>query len=633
MKPILYRPDIDGLRAAAILLVLFYHAFPRVLPGGYLGVDVFFVISGYLITAICMSELKSGAFSTLDFYNRRAVRILPALILVLVSTWLLGLALLPADDFQRLGKHIFSSAFFFSNFMLLSESGYFDLSSLYKPLLHLWSLAIEEQFYLLWPLVLAIFLRFKASIFKIALMVLILSSLVLNIVLKHYNPEMAFYFTPSRFWEILIGVFVAQQKIPSIDSPRRAYLSAVAVVLILLSLFMTSRFIPVAIFSTCGTGLLIYLQGGTAVHRLLSWRPLVYIGRISYPLYLWHWPLLSFAYIVYPSEVPIAVVFSILVSTFVLAALTNSMVEKPVKIWMLYLQKKSRYGPIGVALLFLSVVGLAGFATSRGNFLTSEQLKSKPLIDHYSQYSITWKCFVDADFGLQDLPKECVEKIGSSKVFVWGDSYSAHTIQGLEKFFYMHNSSFSVAHLSASLCPPILGINVPGRRSCREFNDFVFQNLQRVPPDVVILIANWKMALGYLPKQAPFDGLLATVEKLEGLGARVFVVGQFPMWQRPLYKLAAQALTTSGYIPDYFPRESIAENVFNAEEKLVESFGSHNSEFIPLLPHFCNHQGCTTYIESSGLKELQTYDLGHLTKPASEFVGHLIGSRVLSKQK
>ena len=202
-----YRKDIDGLRAIAVLSVVIFHAFPKLIPGGFVGVDVFFVISGFLITGIILEELKNNAFSLIDFYKRRIKRIFPALIVILIFVLALGWLILLPKDYEQVGLHAGASGLFVTNFVLFHELGYFNNDSITKPLLHLWSLAVEEQFYLFWPLILIIF-RSSIKIF-IATIFIFLLSLVFSVIFQDINPEGNFFLPFGRFWELMSGSILA----------------------------------------------------------------------------------------------------------------------------------------------------------------------------------------------------------------------------------------------------------------------------------------------------------------------------------------------------------------------------------------------------------------------------------------
>jgi peptidoglycan/LPS O-acetylase OafA/YrhL len=335
-----YRPDIDGLRAVAVLSVVAFHAFPDYIAGGFVGVDVFFVISGYLITSILVKQHRAAKFSFGDFYSRRARRILPALCLVLLACLLFGyLALLP-DEFANLGRHMAAAAAFAANLSFWQEAGYFAPASEFQPLLHLWSLGIEEQFYLVWPLVLAFAWRRKYNVLQ-GVLFLTAASFAANLVLTHIDSTAAFYFPLSRFWELGLGcalaVVASDPGSVHILPPRLArYSPIVGVGLIGLSLFIYDHKTPfpgiAAVVPTLGA--LAVLAGGEDSwfrRRVLASRFMVFIGLISYPLYLWHWPILSFEAILHSgTPQPIYRVAAILLS-FLFAVLTYRLLELPIR--------------------------------------------------------------------------------------------------------------------------------------------------------------------------------------------------------------------------------------------------------------------------------------------------------------
>jgi peptidoglycan/LPS O-acetylase OafA/YrhL len=332
-----YRADIDGLRAIAVLSVVVFHAFPGAFPGGFIGVDVFFVISGFLISTIIFSNLERGSFSFRKFYDRRITRIFPALLLVLSASLAFGwFALLP-DEFAQLGKHMAGGAGFFSNFLLRGESGYFDNAAETKPLLHLWSLAIEEQFYLFWPLLLSFvhrrgwgFLGITASIAAV--------SFAANIHSVASDPIGAYYLPLPRFWELMLGGLLAGCVLDHawiVDQYRTLQSWAGALLLVLgLIVIGQGRSFPGwwALLPTMGTVLVI--SGGQDAwfnQRVLANKCLVWFGLISYPLYLWHWPLLSFARVVDESALSPWIRLALIGSAVLLAWLTYRFVEQPLR--------------------------------------------------------------------------------------------------------------------------------------------------------------------------------------------------------------------------------------------------------------------------------------------------------------
>ena len=357
----LYRPDIDGLRAVAVLSVVIFHAFPEYLGGGFIGVDVFFVISGFLITSLILREQKEERFSLRHFYARRIRRIFPALSLVLGFGLIAGWICLNFMEYKQLTKHTGSSAIFITNFMLLREAGYFDNAADTKPMLHLWSLAIEEQFYLAWPLVLMFFKRLPRWLFPV-LVVLLLSSLTysLSLVFKG-DLEHDFYSPLSRSWELLLGASLAfgVSRQAAIPTAWRNMAGWVGFVLVFMSACFLDKSMPFpgywALPPTLGAALILFAGMQSNVNRvLLASRPLVVIGLISYPLYLWHWPLLSFARILESQTPGPELRLALVLLSFILAWGTYRFIEKPIRFSDRYPRAVLWLGLWMVAVLLMS---------------------------------------------------------------------------------------------------------------------------------------------------------------------------------------------------------------------------------------------------------------------------------------
>lgn len=340
-----YRPDIDGLRAIAVGAVIGFHAFPSRISGGFVGVDIFFVISGFLISSIILKSAAAGNFSVIDFYSRRIKRIFPALIVMLASCLLVGWTLLFPDELKQLGKHAFSANFFVLNFVLWSEAGYFDNASELKPLLHLWSLSIEEQFYTLWPLFLVFFVkRGRPWIFILVLTLLSFFLCVSGLFGKVAN----FYVPLTRAWELLCGGLLAsiqthaslQQRIfpnrPALQRTLAETFSVIGIVLLGLGIFSLDNTTPFpgwsSLLPVIGAVLLIASGPATLINRyILSNRLAVFIGLISYPLYLWHWPFLSFLKITDGLVLSRTTRLAAILLAVIFAALTYLLVEKPLR--------------------------------------------------------------------------------------------------------------------------------------------------------------------------------------------------------------------------------------------------------------------------------------------------------------
>ena len=396
-----YRAEIDGLRAFAVLSVFAFHAFPGKLKGGFIGVDIFFVISGFLITSHILEKLDKGEFSFLDFFQRRIRRIFPSLIAVLSVSLVFGWFVLLSDEHALLGKHIASGAVFISNFVFADEAGYFDTAQELKPMLHLWSLAVEEQFYILWPLVLWIAWKLNFNLFVLTLIVFSASFLA-NIVWVDIKPTETFFWPFGRFWELFSGSLLAwfmvskqkhlsyqrgmqvwtdkhtYHKVSTVLQPSmmRNLSSLFGMLLLALGVLIINKELPFpsfwALLPIFGALLVIYGGSQTRLSRLfLTNRLSIWFGLISYPLYLWHWPILSYLHII-EDMTPhrnsrIAAVF---LSIF-LAWVTYIFVEKPIRFGKL--KEPIRTLSLIVAMTF---VGAVGFIFSNADFKESKTVDS-----------------------------------------------------------------------------------------------------------------------------------------------------------------------------------------------------------------------------------------------------------------
>jgi len=337
-----YRADVDGLRALAVLAVVAFHATPLLLPGGFLGVDVFFVISGYLISGLILAQLRAGSFTMSGFYLRRARRILPALLLMLFVTSLLSLAILMPDELQNFAKLLLGSVGFVPNLVLLSETGYFDVGAHMKPLLHMWSLGVEEQFYFVWPIFLMLMARLNRPVLTLMLIaVLAVLSFAAHLIIFRESPQSGFYLPYTRFWELMIGAAVAAMPAgAALFRGSRGFHSAISVLgVLLIAAAMTGDVHEklgafVGVPATLGAAMFIIAGPQALPNRTaFSWRPVVYVGLISYPLYLWHWPLLSFLRIVDIEDLATYRMLRLLMVALAiaLAILTYHLVERPVR--------------------------------------------------------------------------------------------------------------------------------------------------------------------------------------------------------------------------------------------------------------------------------------------------------------
>ena len=430
-----YRPDIDGLRAIAVLSVVLYHYFPIWVKGGFMGVDIFFVISGFLISTIIFSSLDAGKFSFLEFYGKRIRRIFPALAFLLLSCLVAGWFLFLKDEYVALTKHIACGVAFVSNFCLWQESGYFDTSADTKPLLHLWSLGIEEQFYLAWPFL--VFIAWKLRFNKIYPILLIAgASFLLNILRIDGHAVEVFYSPLSRFWELSIGSLLAYliiykpNFISNVKYKNTQSLFGIALILIGLALITKDDLFPgwLALFPAIGTFFIISAGSKAWINRnILSNKILVWFGLISFPLYLWHWSIVSFATIlesVFPTrEIRICLVFV----SIIMAWLTYKLVEKPIRYG-----KNTRANTVMLCVVMLAILGSALYANQSKNLRVYFQIDEK-LLEPFN-WKVEWEhepsCnakFPDHSTCLQTFPDRKPDAV------IIADSHANHYYIGISE--------------------------------------------------------------------------------------------------------------------------------------------------------------------------------------------------------
>lgn len=460
-----YRADIDGLRAVAIISVLVFHAFPDVLPGGFVGVDIFFVISGYLITRIIHRAQLRGSFSLQIFYIHRVRRILPALIVVIAACLLAGKYVLLSEEFRSLGAHTFAGSVYLSNLLLITESGYFDVASSNKPLLHLWSLSVEEQFYLLWPLLIILAVKWGISVQRLILTLLI-TSFVFNVLSIDTWPTGTFYSPFARAWELLSGSGLAVLELNRSrcrDARNGNLLASVGLALITWSLIAGSKGMPMpgwwAVLPTAGAACLIAAGDEAWLNqRILKNRILVFVGLISYPLYLWHWPLLSFAQIVEGQQPDVLIRLTLIAIGGLLAWLTYWLIEKPIR-------HLSSWRMAASLIAALSMTGLLGAVVYlNAGFPKEGALKSAS--DARFEEEQKWNT------GAWSTQNQCPESFDRNSYFycvindpqkpptalLVGDSNANHFYPGLSSLYARHHEN--LLNLGKAACPPLFGIRV-----------------------------------------------------------------------------------------------------------------------------------------------------------------------------
>ena len=648
-----YRADVDGLRAVAILGVILFHANLGV-PGGFAGVDVFFVISGFLITRIVTSEITAGSFSLLRFWERRARRILPALAVVVVACLVAGYFLLLPFGFEVLGQTALSVVLLSSNFFFWKTNNYFSPDAKENPLLHTWSLGVEEQFYLLYPLLLLLLLPRGKVMAVVGLSALCAASLWCSVSWVSSHPVAAFYLLPSRAWEMGLGGLVALHEC-RIRGWKREYLSWGGLLAVVASFALLSRYTPFpgwsALPAVAGTALVIWsgsgLAGNTrppAPNRLLSLQPLVFIGLISYSLYLWHWPFFAFHRYLFGQPAPAGLGLLYLVCALALSVASYRWIEQPIRRKVLLPDRKAVFwfwagstaaiAALGFLLAFTD--GWPGRISPQAREF--ESLQGQPR-NAFFQAGPEGAHVMQASLGAADLP---------AKVFVWGDSHAMALAPALDAAG--KELDVSVATRAMQGNAPVLGWTIGpsesrGGLEMAAFNKRVFSEIQERAAsgelDVVVLVFRWAT---YVQREPPLeqydplpgfeDALLETVRKLDDLGVQVVVLLEPPAFPVPVPK----ALALHDFIGTPAPSLS-AENVrafTNPYQGLIESLksGGEKVTLLDLSPALTTGDGAIRAVDDDGaLLYSDDHHLSYrgavkMTAPLRDTIGSLLRTDV-----
>jgi peptidoglycan/LPS O-acetylase OafA/YrhL len=491
-----YRADIDGIRAIAVGGVVVFHAFPSLLPGGFVGVDVFFVISGYLISSIIFNSLTHNSLSFAEFYARRIKRLFPALIVVFAASIVFGWFFLLPHELYHLSRQIVGGASFLANFLFYFDSGYFDTDAVTKPMLHLWSLAIEEQFYIVWPAIVAL-LWIRRRLLVPSILTILGISFGLSLYLSWQSSDAAFYLPIARAWELLLGSVLAyltlQGRSVQISPDIQSLLGLALLASAFLLIDKTSTFPGLwALLPTFGAFFLISAGKGAWFNRhILSNRLLVSLGLISYPLYLWHWPLLSFAIIVeggYPSRLARVL---LLVAAVVLSYLTYRYIERRgTSINLISLM--AAFLLMGSALMmFSSSIERPIYGVVRTPPPVTSPSLSREVFERASCSS------ADLPEGLRSLCLFSVNKGSDVQIIVWGDSHAASWAPAFAQLAL--DTGYGVTVLSNPGCAPIIGVWQPmhsgKNQQCDEvgYSDSILMQIAELRPRMVVLAARWDL--------------------------------------------------------------------------------------------------------------------------------------------
>jgi peptidoglycan/LPS O-acetylase OafA/YrhL len=531
-----YRADIDGLRALAIIPVVLFHAGYGLFSGGFVGVDVFFVISGYLITSILIKDMKGKGFSLSRFYERRARRILPAYIFMMVVVTFCGYYLFLASEFKSLAESALASLSFVSNFFFWKNSGYFSIQAESSPFLHTWSLSVEEQFYIFFPLGLMFLYKYfnEKIIYSLIIAVLGLSFMI-SVAGMEYSISAVFYLLPSRAWELLVGAVIATGILPNLKNKAiNESLSLIGFLMILSAMFLYTKntIFPgkAALLPAVGTGLIIYsglIEKRTCIGNLLSLKPFVIIGGFSYSLYLWHWPIFVFMKNIYGELVPSHVVVAAVLISFLCAWASLHMIEKPFLTKRILPRKKpllvvSVFSLVSAMAICLILILSNGFPDRFDEKVLSAELALNDFsqrrkdchIEKRNSISYDDKCIFGGD-------------VNPTYAF-WGDSHSVELSDSLGG--EAKTIGISGVHISYSSCPPSQGFSWLSRPMCGVHNSEVLDGLIKDNNiKTVFLIARYN---SYVRDQemtkSMLEGFEETIKSLQTSGKKVVVIYPIP---------------------------------------------------------------------------------------------------------
>jgi peptidoglycan/LPS O-acetylase OafA/YrhL len=556
---ITYRPDVDGLRAVAVLLVVLDHIHTRI-TGGYIGVDVFFVISGYLISSVILSEMASGRFSVTNFYERRIRRIFPALLAMLLGSAAVSYFCFVPSETKDFARSLLAALFSVSNFYFWRQphvnligwhhAGYFD-SSLSRTasatLLHTWSLGVEEQFYIIFPLFLMGVRRWFPNLLRVAIWSITILTFTLACIWVHRDPTVAFYFAPLRAWELLIGTVISQHYVPAICGKIARNLAATAGLLLILVPAMhydaATHFPGLAALPPCLGAVLVIAAGETGnslVGRLLSWRPIVFLGLISYSLYLWHWPIITFleaSYIPVDYESPKRLKLAVLVASLIVGSLSWLFVERPFRAGRLRPGRRVLFLVTGAAVTLTAALGavmIASGGVSSRFPLEAVEIDRNTNYDFTSAYRLN-VCFIDAKVSsFEQFDKEaCLREDPTRKNYLLvGDSHAAQLYPGLRAVF----PELNISQATITTCLPLLTPPLDLRSECdgKIWNYIYGDFLTRHKVDAVLIAGRWR--------EEDFPELGRTIFWIQQHGIEVILFGPNPEFDVRLPRLLTLSL-------------------------------------------------------------------------------------------
>ena len=573
-----YRPAIDGLRALAVLSVFIFHLNHGWLPGGFVGVDVFFVISGYLITSIIFKECQNGSFTLKKFYQRRIARIFPAFFTVALTTLAGAYFIYSPQDLASAGANLAAAVLSIANMKFMVQGNYFAISPDAQPFLHYWSLSVEEQFYIFFPLLLLLLFKYARKHLVLALGVICIGSFLASVVMTHLKPVWAFYLLPTRAWELLAGCLLAvitDHDRPAPEAGWPKLLSGFSLVLIALSFVLVHEgnqfpgywaLLPVV----GAVGVLMPACRGAVSEKWLAAAPLVVVGRISYSLYLWHWPVFSLVdYRMYLTSEPARLALKVGLS-FLAAVLSFWLIENPARVFL----NRRKNMPLAYAAMVCAITLCVplGIAVRKANYVNAEV--SDVIKGGLIFNSKTTK---------------------TNSVILMGDSNGSMYGKVMKEI--CHDLGWNLAIISVAAGDPLPTTNL---RSGRLWLDS-FAVVQRVKPDCLVLACSWDSKL-----QDGKERLALAVEALKPFVGHLVILNQPPI----LPENANRASIREGTRPPFYEDAGTRRRRLESNDYL-NSFNSKNCSVVDIASHFQTTNGEVMFLDSLG-RQLY-HDRGHLS--------------------
>jgi peptidoglycan/LPS O-acetylase OafA/YrhL len=610
-----YRPDIDGLRAVAILSVMAYHMLLPHAAGGFVGVDIFFVISGYLITSIIWREIGLGTFSIVRFYERRVRRILPALAGVLIACIVGGWVFLLPGEFVEFAWSTLAASVSGANIFFWLHAGYFAGPAEMKPLLHTWSLGVEEQFYLLLPPTLLLVARFARRRVSLVLGVIGVVSFAASLLYVRYSPDSAFYLLSSRAWELMVGSLLAVGAIPGFRTAigrQAAGLVGLGMILYAVTQYnMLTPFPGAAALLPCIGAMLIIAAGqygSSAVGWLLSLRPVVFVGLISYSLYLWHWPLSvlgRMGIVPWANFMRHGGKLMVLAEVFAAATLSWLFIERPFRGGPRAPKRKALFAAMGATFACIAALAVAILATG------GAPSRYSPLQNAIASYLAeggnptterSGTCMVDHSYQAPKLDAANCLRADSAKpnILLFGDSHAAQLWYGLSHEF----TELNVMQATAAMCKPLIGAP-RAAPFCQNLRDFIFDDyLAAHHPDAILLAGAWNAA--------DLDPLAETIDALRQRGEKVYLAGPNPTYLAPLPRLLVLSIKNGD--PE-LPRRRMNQDAFALDGAMrALAAEKHIAGYISLVDAMCPERNCSLYANADAPMES---DSNHLTAEGS----------------